>query len=104
VAVDLRTGSPSFGQWVGLVLSAEMGNQLLVPIGFAHGYMTLTPDAEVLYKVSAPYAPTDERSIIWNDPDLAIQWPDPGVPPTLSDKDRVAPRFRDFESPFAYKG
>lgn len=100
VAVDLRTGSPSFGQWIGRILTAEQGNQLLIPIGFAHGFMTLVPDTQVLYKVSAPYALEHERAIIWNDPDLAIDWPDPGVPPILSDRDKVAPRFRQFESPF----
>lgn len=104
VAVDLRRGSPSYGQWVSCELSAEKGNQLLVPIGFGHGFMTLTPDTEVLYKVSAPYSPQHECAVIWNDPELAIAWPDLGVEPVLSGKDAVAPAFAAFDSPFVYKG
>ena len=103
VAVDLRKGSPSYGHWVSRELSAEKGNQLLVPIGFAHGFMTLEPDTEVLYKVSAAYSASDERAIVWNDPDIAVAWPDPGVAPVLSDRDKAAPRFIDFASPFDYE-
>lgn len=103
VAVDLRRGSPTYGKWVGRELTAEAGNQLLVPIGFAHCFMTLVPDTEVMYKVSAPWSSGHERAIRWNDPDLAIAWPDPGVEPTLSDKDMVAPSFADFDSPFIYE-
>ena len=104
VAVDIRKGSPTFGQWVGVELSAEKWNQLLVPVGFAHCFMTLTPDTEVLYKVSGPYSKEHEGAILWNDPDLGIDWPDLGVEPTLSDKDLVAPRLKDFDSPFVYEG
>ena len=104
VAVDLRKESPTYGGWVGCELSAEKGNQLLVPIGFAHGFMTLEPDTEVLYKVSAPYSIEHERAIIWNDPDIAIEWPDPGAGVVLSDRDKAAPRFVDFASPFDYEG
>ena len=104
VAVDIRKGSPSYGRWVGVELSAEKWNQLLVPIGFAHGFMTLTPDTEVLYKVSAPYSKAHEGAILWNDPDLSIDWPLLGVEPTLSDKDLTALRLRDFDSPFDYRG
>ena len=93
VAVDLRRNSSSFGQWVGRELSAERWNQMLIPIGFAHGFMTLTADTEVFYKVSAPWSAEHERAIAWNDPDLAIAWPDIGFEPTLSDKDLMAPRF-----------
>ena len=100
VAVDLRKGSPSYGQWVGCELTAEKGNQLLVPIGFAHGFMTLVPDSEVLYKVSAPYSAAHELAVVWNDPDLAIAWPELGLEAVLSDRDRKARRFVDFESPF----
>ena len=95
VAVDLRRGSATFGKWVGREISADRWNQMLIPIGFAHGFMTLMPDTEVLYKVSAPWSAEHERAIVWNDPDLAIAWPETGVEPTLSDKDQVAPRFAD---------
>ena len=104
VAVDIRRGSPTYGRWVGCELSAERWNQLLVPIGFAHVFMTLVPDTEVLYKVSAPYSPQDERAILWNDPALGIDWPDLGVEPILSDKDRVAQPLADLDSPFTYEG
>lgn len=100
VAVDLRRDSPSYGQWVGLELSADKWNQLLVPVGFGHAFMTLTPDVEVIYKVSAPYSSAHEGAILWNDPDLAIAWPDPGVAPMLSDKDLAAPRFAAHEPVF----
>lgn len=97
VAIDVRPGSPSRGKWVSCVLSADAFNQLYVPIGFAHGFLTLEPGVEVFYKVSAPYAPPCERGIIWNDRDLAIDWPLPaGEQPTLSDKDRVAMSFAQF--------
>ncbi|MCX8474721.1 MAG: dTDP-4-dehydrorhamnose 3,5-epimerase [Sphingomonas sp.] len=102
VAVDLRRGSPSYGRWVAAELSAEKWNQLLVPVGFAHGFMTLTPDVEVLYKVSAPYSRESEGAIRWDDPDLGIVWPRPGDA-ILSEKDAVAPYFKDFDSPFAYE-
>lgn len=104
VALDIRRGSPFYGQWIGVELSAESWNQLLVPVGFAHGFMTLTPDAEVMYKVSAPYSKVDEAMLLWNDPALGIDWPDLGAAPILSDKDRGAPAFAAFESPFVYEG
>lgn len=91
VAVDVRPGSASFGRWVSRILSAQDFNQLYVPEGFAHGFLTLEPGVEVLYKVSAPYAPECERSVAWNDPDLAISWPLPaGQRPLLSSKDAAA--------------
>ena len=104
VAVDARKGSPTYGRWVSCELTAEKGNQLLVPIGFLHGFMTLTPDTEVLYKVSGPYSRDHEVAALWNDPDLAIDWPELGVPPVLSEKDQLAPHFADFDSPFVYEG
>jgi dTDP-4-dehydrorhamnose 3,5-epimerase len=101
VAVDLRRGSPSYGQWVGVELSAEKWNQLLVPAGFAHGFMTIEPDSEVLYKVDAPWSRDDERALRWDDPDIGIEWPQIGVEPILSEKDAAAPGFAGFASPFA---
>lgn len=101
VAVDVRAGSPTYGRWVSLVLTAEAGNQILVPAGFAHGFMTLRPDTEVIYKVNAPYSPAHELAIRWDDSDLGIDWPDTGVTPVLSGKDAVAPAFADFISPFS---
>lgn len=100
VAVDLRRKSPTYGRHVSTVLSAEEWNQILVPIGFAHGFMTLEPDTEVIYKVSNDYAPVHDRGVLWNDPDLAIAWPLPSSEAVLSDKDRKQPRFADLVSPF----
>jgi dTDP-4-dehydrorhamnose 3,5-epimerase len=96
VAVDIRRNSPTFGQWVGEILSAENKNQLWVPEGFAHGFVTLSKTAEFLYKTTNVYAPTHERSILWNDPDLAIDWQFEGTP-LLSGKDQQAKRFKDAE-------
>lgn len=104
VAVDLRAGSPTFGQWVAAELSAERGEQLFVPAGFGHAFLTLEPDTEVAYKVDAVYAPECDGGIAWNDPDLAIDWPLPGAAPELSDKDARLPLLKDFVSPFAYDG
>jgi dTDP-4-dehydrorhamnose 3,5-epimerase len=101
VAVDIRKGSPSYGQWVGCEISAEKWNQLFVPAGFAHGFMTLTEDTDVLYKVDAPYSRESEGAIRWNDPALGIEWPDLGANAVLSDKDCVAPPFAELDSPFA---
>jgi dTDP-4-dehydrorhamnose 3,5-epimerase len=96
VAVDVRPGSPTFGQWVGAELSAERGEQLFIPRGFAHGYSTLTDDCELAYKVDGLYAPQTEGGVIWNDPDLAIDWRIEGEP-ILSDKDQALPRLKDLE-------
>jgi dTDP-4-dehydrorhamnose 3,5-epimerase len=104
VAVDLRRGSPSYGRWVGRELSAENWKQLLVPIGFAHGFMTIVPDTEVQYKISAPWSREHERAILWNEPALGVGWPEFGDGPVLSDKDRDAPRLADFDTPFVYEG
>ena len=95
VAVDIRPGSPTFGQWVGARLTAEGGEQLLVPRGFAHGYQTLTDGCELAYKVDGDYAPLTEGSLLWNDPEVGIAWPWDGEV-ILSDKDRVAPRLKDM--------
>ena len=101
VVVDIRRGSPSYGLWKGFELSAENGHQLYIPVGFAHGFVTLEPDSEIVYKCSDYYAPQAEGAILWNDRDIGIQWPISGEP-TLSEKDAMAPRFADFESPFRY--
>ncbi|HEX9947794.1 MAG TPA: dTDP-4-dehydrorhamnose 3,5-epimerase [Allosphingosinicella sp.] len=92
VAVDIRRSSATFGRWFGIVLSAAKGNQLWIPAGFAHGFLTLSDTAEVLYKASDYYDPGCERSLAWNDPDIGIEWP-PESRPLLSGKDAVAPRL-----------
>ncbi|NLZ12269.1 MAG: dTDP-4-dehydrorhamnose 3,5-epimerase [Alcaligenaceae bacterium] len=97
VAVDVRRSSPTFGQWVGAHLSAADKCQLWIPEGFAHGFVTLSDSAEFLYKTTDFYAPEAERAIIWNDAQLAIDWPLNGEMPVLSGKDQVAPRFADAE-------
>ena len=100
VAVDIRAGSPTFGQWAGLVLSAELWNQLLVPAGFAHGFVTLEEHSEVQYKVSAPYCPQLERSIRFDDPAIGIDWPVARSEITLSPKDEAAPLLSDQPTGF----
>ena len=102
VAVDLRSGSPTYGQHVSATLSAEAWNQIWVPVGFGHGFMTLTPGTEVMYKVSAYYAPDHDHGLLWNDPALRIQWPTPESGPVLSDRDREHPTLSQLVSPFEY--
>lgn len=94
VAVDLRQGSPQFGQWVGVELVAGQGRRLYVPEGFAHGFVVTDEEALVLYKCTQLYAPQEEGSVLWNDPDLGIQWPI--AEPRLSAKDRQAPRLSEL--------
>jgi dTDP-4-dehydrorhamnose 3,5-epimerase len=101
VAVDIRFGSPTFGQWAGIFLSAEDKKQLYIPVGFAHGFYVLSDFAEFEYKCSAFYSPQDERGILWNDPDLDIDWP--ATNPILSDKDKSNPPFREIEKDFIYE-
>ncbi len=100
VAVDIRRGSPTYGQWMGAELSAENGHQLYVPAGFAHGFMTLLPDSEIVYKCSDYYAPATEGAVRWDS--CGIDWPLAGITPVLSDKDAVAPALAEFKSPFTY--
>ena len=98
VAVDIRKNSPTYGQWVGEVLSAENKRQMWIPPGFAHGFLVLSESAEFLYKTTDLYAPEQERSIIWNDPVLAIKWPLVDAP-VLSGKDAKSSCFTDFIHP-----
>lgn len=104
VVVDIRRGSPSYGQWIKVEVSAENGRQLLIPKGFLHGFVTRAPNSELLYKCSDVYAPECDGALRFDDPDLAIDW---GIAPedaVLSDKDRKAQGFADFQSPFTYEG
>jgi len=87
VAVDLRAASPTFGQWVGVELSAENKRMFWVPEGFAHGFLTLADDTDFLYKCTAPYAPANEFTLAWNDPAVGIEWPVTGLDPIISEKD-----------------
>ncbi len=98
VAVDIRRDSPSFGQWVGIILSEANKRQLLVPRGFAHGFCTLVPNTQVLYKVDEYYSPEQDRGILWSDPAIGIDWPT--STPMLSDKDQKHPLLKDAEINF----
>jgi dTDP-4-dehydrorhamnose 3,5-epimerase len=102
VAVDIRTGSPDFGRHVALTLTAADPAQLLIPIGFAHGFCTLELDTEVMYKVSAPYSREHDMGILWNDPALAIPWPVDPARATLSDKDKRNPVLAELPGYFHY--
>ena len=104
VAVDLRAGSPTYGRWDGDTLTADGGEQLFVPRGFAHAFCTLEPATVVAYKVDDYYAPASDSGLIWNDPTLAIDWPVAPGDAVLSDKDYRHGRFADFKSTFKYEG
>ena len=101
VVVDVRRGSPNYGMWEGYELSAENGHQLYVPVGFAHGFVTLEPNSEILYRCSDYYAPSSEGAVLWSDPDVGIEWPVHDAP-ILSEKDEAAPCLKEFETPFIY--
>jgi dTDP-4-dehydrorhamnose 3,5-epimerase len=98
VAVDIRVGSPTYGQHVAAVLSAENGTQIYIPGGFLHGFCTLEPDTEVIYKVDAPWNREAERGVAWDDPDLALPWPVAPGEAFLSDKDAILPHLADCEA------
>lgn len=102
VAVDIRKGSPSYGRWFGVELSFENGRQLLVPKGFAHGFVTRAPETEIIYKCSDYYHPETEGALIWNDPDIGIDWGLGAAEPVLSAKDQVAGRLAALDSPFVW--
>ena len=100
VAVDIRRSSPTFGRHVAVELSAANWRQLLVPAGFAHGFLTLEPDTEVAYKVTAVYSAANDRGLAWNDPELGVDWPTPPDGPFLSEKDRRWPRLCELGDAF----
>jgi dTDP-4-dehydrorhamnose 3,5-epimerase len=103
VAVDARVGSPTYGNWISVELSAQNGRQLFVPKGFLHGFSTLTPDTEVIYKCSDFYDRASEMAVRFDDAELGIDWGADTTSAVLSDKDRIAPAFRDFTSPFVFE-
>lgn len=103
VAVDLRKGSPTFGQHFGIELSPDNGRQLLIPTGFAHGFITLQDDTEIIYKCSDYYAPECDRALAHDDPQLDINWGVSRAKRILSDKDAAAPALADLDSPFRYE-
>ena len=102
VAVDIRRGSPTWGAWVGVELSAENGKQLLIPAGFLHGFATREPDTEIIYKCTDYYAPDCDGAVRFDDPTIGIDWGLSGDP-VLSDKDAAAPALADFDSPFIWE-
>ena len=101
VAVDIRNGSPTFGKWVGYELTFENGLQLLIPSGFAHGFMTLEPSTEIVYKCSDFYVPQAEGALRWDDPAIGIEWPLSGITPAISEKDAAASGLDGLDSPFS---
>ena len=102
VAVDIRKGSPTYGQWFGVELSFENGKQLLVPAGFAHGFVTRAPETEIIYKCSDYYAQETEGAVAWDDPQVGIDWGLGDIAAVLSDKDANAPSLADLNSPFTF--
>jgi dTDP-4-dehydrorhamnose 3,5-epimerase len=103
VAVDARQGSPTYGSWISEVISAENGAQIFIPRGYLHGFVTLTDDTLVIYKVDNVYDAASDGGVLWNDADIGIDWGIPLEGLTLSDKDRRAPAFREWTSPFEYE-
>lgn len=105
VVVDLRKGSPTYGKWQHVILSAANFKRMFIPRGFGHAYVTIMPDTEFQYKVDAPYAPEHEGGIAWDDPDLAMDWVPAlqGKAPVMSEKDKRLTKLADFDSPFIFK-
>ena len=103
VAVDVRVGSPTYGKWCGVTLTGVKPEQLYIPAGFAHGFVTLEPDTVVSYRVDAPYSPACDGGIQWNDPALKIEWPFDTADAVLSAKDAALPRLATFKSPFRWE-
>ena len=103
VAVDIRAGSPNFGEHVSAIISADAWNQILIPKGFAHGFVTLEPDTEVIYKVSEFYSPEHDRGLFWYDPTLGINWPISEAQAVVSDKDRRQPVLNELPAYFCYQ-
>jgi dTDP-4-dehydrorhamnose 3,5-epimerase len=101
VAVDLRTGSPTFGRYVSLILTPRENNQLWVPVGFGHGFCTLEPNSVISYRVTNYYSPEHDRGVAWDDPDIGIDWPEVADPGTLSGKDRQQPRLAELPAHFS---
>lgn len=104
VVVDVRRGSPTFGNYVSCELSAESGWRVYIPVGFAHGFLTLEDNVAVMYKTSNHYAPAHDSGIRWNDPDVGFPWPFDEAGIAISEKDRRLPFLKEFASPFAYDG
>ena len=103
VAVDIRSGSPTYGQWFGAELSSDNGRQMFIPAGFAHGFATRAPNTEIIYKCSDYYAPETEGALRFDDPDIGIDWGLGETAPILSEKDAAAGSLADFDSPFTYE-
>ena len=103
VAVDLRNDSPTFGQWVSVVLLPEQNNQLWVPVGFGHAFCTLEPNSVISYRVTSYYSPEHDKGVAWDDADIGVDWPDAADPETLSRKDRMQPRLVDLPAYFSMK-
>ena len=103
-AVDLRAKSPTYGQYVSAEISARLGNQIYIPVGFGHAFITLEPETEILYKVSDFYSPECDCGVRWDCPDIGIAWPLPLESVSLSDKDKSLPILKNFESQFCYNG
>lgn len=104
VVVDIRRGSPTYGQWVGAELSFENGKQILVPAGFLHGFSTRAPETEIIYKCSDYYAPDCDGAVRFDCPTIGVDWGLGDLEPVLSEKDAAAPGLADFDSPFVYEG
>lgn len=102
VAVDIRTGSPTFGRWAGVLLTPGNRKMFWIPAGFAAGVISLEDDSELAYKTTTEYSKAHERGILWNDAAVAIRWPSSGTPPIVSEKDRVHPELRNAETNFVY--